>query len=84
MVLGSSVDWTQVLVALIAGLPAIIGAAISAIVFWRIRTPSGTPIGTQVEQANHLAAANVGMTKDIHETVLTPRQHRATDDTATS
>lgn len=65
-----SVDWTQVLVALIAGLPAILGAVFSYLVVVRTRTPSGDPIGTQVEQANHLAAANVGLTKAVHEKVV--------------
>lgn len=70
MVMGSGVDWTNVLVALIAGLPAIIGAVFSAIVVLRTKTPSGDSIGKQVEQANHLAAANVGLTKQVHEIIV--------------
>lgn len=71
--MGSAIDWTQVVVALIAGLPAILGAVFSGVVWLRIRTPSGTSIGTQVEQANHLAAVNTAMTKDIHESVTNGR-----------
>lgn len=57
------------LVALIAGLPAILGAVISGVVLLRIKTPSGKSIGAQVEEANHLAVVNTEMTKTIHDTV---------------
>ena len=69
MIMGSSVDWTQVLVALIAGLPAILGAVLSFVVVRRIKTPSGKSIGAQVESANELAIVNTELTKTIHEKV---------------
>jgi hypothetical protein len=49
------VDWTNVLVALIAGLPAIIAAVGVLLVHQKIKTPSGTPIGEQVEDTLHTA-----------------------------
>jgi hypothetical protein len=58
MVLGSSVDWTNVLVALIAGLPAILAAVFAARTHSQVQTPSGKTIGKQVEDALHLALSN--------------------------
>lgn len=67
--MGSSVDWTQVLVALIAGLPAIIGAVFSAIVLLRIRTPSGGSIGAVVERTHDLSAVDVAISTAVHKQV---------------
>lgn len=67
--MGSSVDWTQVMVALIAGLPATLAVVFSYLIRRQLRTPSGETIGVQVEQANHLAVVNTELTKQIHETV---------------
>ena len=57
-VLASTVNWTNVLVALIAGLPAIIAAFAAILVHRQIQTPSGTSIGKQVESVQHVALAN--------------------------
>ncbi len=46
------------LVALIAGLPAIISAVAAVKVHRQIQTPSGTSIGKQVESAHHVALGN--------------------------
>lgn len=62
----AAVDWTNVLVALIAGLPAIIGAIYSGRVHRQIRTPSGPSIGKQVEHANVSAIANNQLLSAIH------------------
>ena len=70
MVVGLSGQWANVLVSLIAGLPAILGAVFGFLIVLRTRTPSGDSIGKQVEQANHLAAANVGISQQIHERVV--------------
>lgn len=63
----SSVDWTNVLDSLIAGLPAIL-TALGALLYARrgsrqavrnaeqLQTPSGDPIGHVVERAHDLAA----------------------------
>lgn len=65
----ASVDWTNVLDSLIAGLPAII-VALGAALFARrgahqavrngqaLETPSGDPIGHVVERAHDLAAVS--------------------------
>jgi hypothetical protein len=58
MIVGSGVDWTNVLVALIAGLPAIIAAAGVVLVNRRIKTPSGKSIGAQVEDTLHTSLSN--------------------------
>jgi hypothetical protein len=52
------IDWTNVLVALIAGLPAIIAALASLHIRQQLRTPSGTSIGKQVENVQHTALSN--------------------------
>jgi hypothetical protein len=57
MVVGS-IDWTNVLVALIAGLPAIIAAFYAARTHQQVKTPSGKNIGAQVEDALHTGLAN--------------------------
>ncbi len=54
----ASVGWPDVAIALIAGLPAIISALAAVSVRRQIRTPSGTAIGKQVEDAHHVALAN--------------------------
>ena len=54
----AAIDWTNVLVALIAGLPAIIAAVGVLLVHGQIKTPSGRNIGAQVEWAAHTAKAN--------------------------
>jgi hypothetical protein len=54
----SSIDWTNVLVALISGLPAIIAAIGVILVRQQIKTPSGKTIGSQVEASHHTAIAN--------------------------
>ena len=64
-----SVDWTTVLDSLIAVLPATLSAYFAYKIKRAIKTPSGDSIGTQVEQANHLAAANVALTQKVHEKV---------------
>jgi len=54
----ASIDWTPVLVALIAMVGSLGSAAISAWVVWQIRTPSGMSIGKQVEGAHLTAIVN--------------------------
>jgi hypothetical protein len=69
-VLGSAVDWTNVLDSLILALPAIIAAIYAGRVHKQVKTPSRTSIGRQVESAhltaianNHLLAGSAGKTK---------------------
>lgn len=60
----SSIDWTQVIIAIVASLPATV-SAIGVILMRRdIRTPSGTTIGRQVEDTNHNSL--VSATQSLH------------------
>ena len=54
----AAIDWTNVLVALIAGLPAIIAAIFAGSVHRQVKTPSGKSIGHVVEYAHDTAIAN--------------------------
>lgn len=54
----AAIDWTNVLVALIAGLPAIIAAVFAGLIHSQVRTPSGKGIGAVVEYAHDTAIAN--------------------------
>lgn len=58
MILADAINWNAVILALIAALPGIIAAVYAGRVHRKIKTPSGTPIGTQVEDALHTARAN--------------------------
>lgn len=51
-------DVYDVLVTLVSVVPATISAVAAVIVVLRIRTPSGTAIGRQVESAHHVALGN--------------------------
>ena len=53
-----AIDWTNVLVALIAGLPAIIAAIFGARIHGQIRTPSGKSLGAVAEFTHDTAIAN--------------------------
>lgn len=52
------VGWPDVFIALIAGLPAIIAALTTIHVRRLLKTPSGAPIGKQVEDTQQVALAN--------------------------
>jgi hypothetical protein len=54
----TSIDWTQVITALIVGLPAIIAAILAGRVHRQVKTPSGKPIGAQVEDTLHTSLSN--------------------------
>lgn len=54
----ASIGWPDVMIALIAGLPGIIAAIAALRVHGAIKTPSGTPIGKQVEATHHVALGN--------------------------
>lgn len=82
MIVGS-IDWTTVIAALIAGLPAIIAAIFAAKVNSQIQTPSGPSIGKQVESAhltgianNMLLSKKNGPTKDITTSAVSDEASR--------
>ena len=52
-----AIDWTPILVALIAGLPGIITAILTVRVKREIKTSNGQPIGPMVEETHELAKA---------------------------
>ena len=54
----AGINWTNVLVALIAGLPSIIAALFAARVHSQITTPSGKSLGEVAEYAHDTAIAN--------------------------
>jgi hypothetical protein len=58
LIAADSVGWPSVGLALVAALPSIIGAIYAGRVHRAVRTPSGTAIGTQVEQTQHVALGN--------------------------
>ena len=55
--LASGVDWTNVLLALIAAVPGIIAAVYAGRVHHQVKTPSGTSIGKQIENTLHTSLA---------------------------
>jgi hypothetical protein len=58
LIVASSVDWTQVITALIVGAPAIIAAIYAGRVHHQIKTPSGKSIGAVTEFAHDTVIAN--------------------------
>lgn len=52
------IDWTQVLVALVLTIPAIMAAYYSGRTHKAVKTPSGKDIGRQVEDALHVVLSN--------------------------
>lgn len=72
MLLGSPIDWTQVLIALIAGLPSTIAAIGAIYLAKQLRTPSGDTPGALIERTHELAIVNTEMTMDVHKQVGHP------------
>lgn len=68
----SGIDWTTVIVGMIAGIPATIAAVGVLIVNLRIATPSGQSIGRQVEGSHHVAIANNQRLVSINDKLETP------------
>jgi hypothetical protein len=58
MTISASIDWNTILLALIAAAPGIIAAYYSGKIHKQIKTPSGKPIGAQVEDTLHTAIVN--------------------------
>jgi hypothetical protein len=58
LIVADSIDWTQVITALIVGLPAIIAAVYAGRVHSQIKTPSGKAIGAVTEYAHDTVIAN--------------------------
>ena len=54
----AAIDWTNVIVTVVVGLPAIISAIYAGRIHSQIRTPSGKSLGEVVEYAHDTAIAN--------------------------
>jgi hypothetical protein len=54
----AAVDWTAISVALITLTGVIFNSLVGLFLYWQLRTPSGTRIGKQVEDAHHVGLAN--------------------------
>lgn len=74
-VAGSSVDWTQVLVAIVAGLPATLSVVFAYLIHRQIRTPSGENLGTLTEQTNHIQHAQTQLLLDVHRNTANGDTH---------
>jgi hypothetical protein len=70
----AAVDWTQVLVALIAAIPAILAAVAALSVRRSVQTPSGRSLGKQVEDGLHTGLGNAYRLETL-------RQHVGADPT---
>lgn len=57
---------TDVLLALIAGVPAWLAAVFAFLTRRQVRTPSGNTIGEVVERTHDLSAANSGLLNRLH------------------
>ena len=67
--MGSPIDWTQVLLALIAVVPGTIAAVGVILVRRSIRTPSGDSIGAVMERTHDLSSADLALTTKVHKAV---------------
>jgi hypothetical protein len=67
-----AIDWTQVLVALVLTIPAIIAAIYARGVHQQVQTPSGATIGRQVEDALHTVLSNNYHLQSIGQKVDAP------------
>lgn len=65
-----SVDWTVVIVAVIAAVPACLSAYWSRRTNREIKTPSGEPLGTVTEKTLDLSSADVALTTGVHRVVV--------------
>lgn len=65
MIGAALIDWTQVIVALIAGAPAIIAAVFAFRVHRDVRTPSGDRLGEVAERTHDMASANLALIQKV-------------------
>lgn len=81
----AAVDVTQVLVALIATVPAVVSAVLVYLVRREVQTPSGDTIGQVAERTHDLTAADLMTTQKVHAMVTTSErrdEQRDADDLA--
>lgn len=68
----TSIDWTQIALALVAIIPSMFAAYLAYRIHVSIRTPSGTPIGQVAEKTHDLSSADLAMTTQVHNVVTKP------------
>lgn len=61
----SALEWTQIILVSITTFGTITCTAISAFVWYQVRTPSGDRIGVVAERTEHLASASVAHTTHL-------------------
>lgn len=61
----NGVDWTTVIVALIASLPAILAAIFSYLNRRQLKVPSGDRLGAVMERTHDLSAADVALSQQV-------------------
>lgn len=66
---GVNLDLTQVLVAFVTVIPAIIAALYARSANQQIKTPSGDTLGAVAERTHDMTAAGVAIVSDIKKTV---------------
>jgi hypothetical protein len=74
LLVAAGVDWTQVFVAVIAAVPATLSALLGYRVLVHLRTPSGTKIGKQVEDTQHVSLSNNFMLQGLRDSSTTARK----------
>lgn len=82
LVLAASVDWTLIIVAVITAVPATLAAYTGLANRKSLKTPSGTSIGKQVEDAHHTALANNYRLQAIGDGFDVPMPDKAAEEEA--
>lgn len=67
VILALDTGWTQVIIALVTLVGTVITALLSRSNYRSLKTPSGPPVGKQVEQANALSAVTLAHTSRLLE-----------------
>ena len=61
--------WTDVVIAVVHTLPAILAAVFAYLIRRSIRTPSGDPLGQVMERTHEASVADLAVTTDVHRVV---------------
>lgn len=72
MIVAGSADWANALSTFVVGVPGIVSAIYAFHIHRKIRTPSGTPIGAQVENTLHTGLANNYQLRAIGDATKAP------------
>lgn len=72
MIVATSADWANALATFVVGAPGIVSAIYAFYIHRKIKTPSGTSIGVQVENALHTGLANNYQLRAIGDATKAP------------